>query len=200
MPKKYVVFFKSIGRKWFIFLILAIAIVAFVGYYRYNTLEPAIVITVISLILFVLSYIPNLYFNRKLLKLMKKYYRIEDKTVAQLMDRSLYKVKEIMFDFSKKQVKKKKWQFWWKNKKWLIAYLTTTNQYIYYHEQTVERFKELYNKGYGDKEILGNLKDYELSSNSEIKIIIDTLINYKKISDREISVKERRKEERFKNI
>ncbi len=198
MPKKYVVFFKSIGRKWFLFLILAIAIVAFVGYYRYNMLEPAIGITVISLILFVLSYIPNLYFNRKMLKLMKKYYRIEDKTVARLMDRSLHKVKEKMFGFSKKQVKEKKWKLLWSNKKWLIAYLN--KQYIYYHEQTVDRFKELYLKGYGDKEILENLKDYELSSNSEVKIIIETLIKYKKISDREISVKERRKEERFKNI
>lgn len=198
MPKKYVVFYKSIGRKWFLFLVVAIFIVAIYSYYKYKRFEAAIVITVISLILLILSYIPSLFFTRKLMKLMKIYYRIEDKTIGRLMNKSLQKIQEKMFDLSQKQVKKKKWQFWLKNKNWLIIYLD--KQYLFYHQQTISRFKELYYKGFGDKEILEQLKEYELKSKSEVKAIIEELIKYDKLSEREISVKERREKERFRDL
>ena len=198
MPKKYIVFYKSIGRKWFLFLVVAIFIVAIYSYYKYKKFEAAIVITVISLILLVLSYIPSLFFTRKLMKLMKIYYRIEDKTIGRLMDKSLQKIQEKMFDLSQKQVKKKKWQFWLKNKNWLIIYLD--KQYLFYHQQTISRFKELYYKGFGDKEILEQLKEYELKSKSEVKAITEELIKYDKLSEREISVKERREKERFRDL
>lgn len=198
MPKKYVVFYKSIGRKWFLFLVVAIFIVAIYSYYKYKRFEAAIVITVISLILLILSYIPSLFFTRKLMKLMKIYYRIEDKTIGRLMDKSLQKIQEKMFDLSQKQVKKKKWQFWLKNKNWLIIYLD--KQYIFYHQQTISRFKELYYKGFGDKEILEQLKEYELKSKAEVKVITEELIKYDKLSEREISVKERREKERFRDL
>jgi hypothetical protein len=198
MPKKYIVFYKSIGRKWFLFLVVAIFIVAIYSYYKYKRFEAAIVITVISLILLILSYIPNLIFTRKLMKLMKIYYRIEDKTIGRLMNKSLQKIQEKMFDLSQKQVKKKKWQFWLKNKNWLIIYLD--KQYIFYHQQTISRFKELYYKGFGDKEILEQLKEYELKSKAEVKAITEELIKYDKLSEREISVKERREKERFRDL
>jgi hypothetical protein len=198
MPKKYIVFYKSIGRKWFLFLVVAIFIVAIYSYYKYKRFEAAIVITVISLILLILSYIPSLFFTRKLMKLMKIYYRIEDKTIGRLMNKSLQKIQEKMFDLSQKQVKKKKWQFWLKNKNWLIIYLD--KQYIFYHQQTISRFKELYYKGFGDKEILEQLKEYELKSKAEVKAITEELIKYDKLSEREISVKERREKERFRDL
>lgn len=198
MPKKYIVFYKSIGRKWFLFLVVAIFIVAIYSYYKYKRFEAAIVITVISLILLILSYIPSLFFTRKLMKLMKIYYRIEDKTIGRLMNKSLQKIQEKMFDLSQKQVKKKKWQFWLKNKNWLIIYLD--KQYLFYHQQTISRFKELYYKGFGDKEILEQLKEYELKSKAEVKGITEELIKYDKLSEREISVKERREKERFRDL
>ncbi len=198
MPKKYIVFYKSIGRKWFLFLVVAIFIVAIYSYYKYKRYEAAIVITVISLILLILSYIPNLIFTRKLMKLMKIYYRIEDKTIGRLMNKSLQKIQEKMFDLSQTQVKKKKWQIWLKNKNWLIIYLD--KQYLFYHNQTISRFKELYYKGFGDKEILEQLKEYELKSKAEVKAITEELIKYDKLSEREISVKERREKERFRDL
>lgn len=198
MPKKYIVFYKSIGRKWFLFLVVAIFIVAIYSYYKYKRFEAAIVITVISLILLILSYIPSLFFNRKLMKLMKIYYRIDDKTIGRLMNKSLQKIQEKMYDLSQKQVKKKKWQFWLKNKNWLIIYLD--KQYLFYHQQTISRFKELYYKGFGDKEILEQLKEYELKSKAEVKGITEELIKYDKLSEREISVKERREKERFRDL
>ena len=118
---------------------------------------------------------------------MKTYYRIDDKTIARMMDHPLKKIREKMFDFSQKQAKKN----------WLIIFLN--KQYIFYHQQTIDDFKELYSKGYGDKEILEELKELELESKAEVKLIIETLIKYERLSDREISVEERRKHEKFKD-
>jgi hypothetical protein len=179
LPKKYIVFIKTIGRKWFLFLVLIILIVAI-----YN-LIVAIWMLGITLILFVLSYIPRLFFKRKLNKFLNKFYKIEDELVARKFKKSLQKIQDDMFELSQKQEKKD----------WLIAFLN--KQYIFYHEKTIAKFKEVYNKGFTEKEILDNLKDFKVSTRAEIKAIKETLVKLDRLSEREISVKEHKDKLRF---
>jgi len=179
MPKKYIVIIKTIGRKWFIFLVAIILIVAI-----YNTIA-AIWMSGITLVLFLLSYIPNLLFKRKLNKFLKKFYKLEDELIARKFKKPLQKIQDKMFELSQKQEKKK----------WLIAYIN--KQYIFYHEKTIQKFEEVYKKGYSEKEILDNLKDYKVNTRVEIKIIKDILIKLNRLSEREISVKEHKEKQRF---
>lgn len=90
-----------------------------------------------------------------------------------------------MFDLSQNQMKKKS----------LIIFLN--GQYIFYHQEIIEKFLEFYNQGYSEKEIFDNLKDYKLNTRAEIKVIKETLIKLDRLSDREISVKEHRDKQRF---
>ncbi|UCC18944.1 MAG: hypothetical protein JSV62_12660 [Promethearchaeota archaeon] len=179
MPKKYIVVIKTIGRKWFIILIAIILIVAI-----YNPIA-AIWMSGITLVLFLLSYIPNLFFKRKLNKFMKKYYKIEDELIARKFNKSLQKIQDIMFELSQKQEKKD----------WLIIFLN--KQYVYYHGKSILKFEEVYNKGYTEKEILDNLKDFKVTTRAEIKVIKDSLVKLNRLKEREISVKEHKDKQRF---
>lgn len=123
---------------------------------------------------------------------MKKYYKIEDESIARKFRKSLKKVKEEMFELSQKQGKKQ----------WLIVFLN--KQYIFYNQETINKFIELYNKGYNEKEILDNLKgsnekeiDFKLNTRAEIKGIKERLIQLDRLSEREISVKEHQDKQRF---
>ncbi|MFX1417294.1 MAG: hypothetical protein ACFE9N_00070 [Promethearchaeota archaeon] len=179
MPKKYIVIIKTIGRKWFLFLVAVILIVAI-----YNPIA-AIWMSGITLVLFLLSYIPNLFFKRKLSKFMKKYYKIEDELIARKFNKTLQKIQDRMFELSQKQEKKG----------WLITFLN--KQYVYYHEKSIQKFLEVYNKGYSEKEILDNLKDFKVTTRAEIKAIKDSLVKLNRLKDREISVKEHKDKQRF---
>ncbi len=179
MPKKYIVFFKTIGRKWFAFLVIIIVIIAFFN------LIAAIWMAAITIVLFALSYIPRFFFKNKLHKFMKGFYKIEDELIARKLRKPLEKVREEMFELSQNQEKRK----------WLIVFLN--KQYIYYHIETIDVFKKVYNKGYTEKEILDNLKDYKVNTRMEIKAISENLIKLKRLNEREISVKERKQKQRF---
>jgi hypothetical protein len=139
----------------------------------------------ITLVLFVLSYVPRLIFKRKLSKFIKKFYKLEDDLVARKFKKPLKKIQDEMFKLSQNQDKKK----------WLITFLN--KQYIFYHEKTIEKFEELYNKGYNEKEILDNLKEFKVSTRAEIKAIKENLIKLDRLSEREISVKEHKEKQRF---
>ncbi len=179
MPKKYIVLFKTIGRKWFLFLIIIIIIVAIINP------VAAIWMTGITLVLFLLSYVPRIFFKNRLHKFMNKFFKIEDELIARKLKKSLKIIQEDMFDLSQKQDKKK----------WLIVFLN--KQYIFYHQETIQAFKDLYKKGYSEKEILDNLTNYKIGIRAEVKAIKDTLIKLKRISEREISVKEHYEKQRF---
>ena len=198
MPSKIRIILKSIARKWFIILILIILIIAYVGWSTNENLTPAIVVTIIAMALLILSYIWRFFKSKKLKRFMKKYYRIEDKTIAKKLGRSLRSVQDKMFELSQKQKKRKKWQFWSKEKNWLILFLNSS--YIFYHKNTIQKFKEFYHKGLENKEILENLKEFNIETRAEVKAIEDALIKYEKLSKREISVKERQERERFQNL
>ena len=174
MANKVVVFLKSIGRLWFLFLLLAILIV-----YIYAQ-EVAIWMTVITIILFLLSYLPGLFTRGKLVHFLKDYYMIEDDTVAEELGKPLREVRKEMFELMQNQ----------KRKKWLIVFLN--KRYIFFHPLTVQKFKELYHEGYEEKELLQELKENDLRTKEEVKVIKKTLQKNGRLGKRKVSVKERK--------
>lgn len=179
MPKKYTVFFKTIGRSWFLILVIAIVILAF-----FSPIA-AVWMASITLALFLFSYIPRLFFKNKIHKFMKDFYKIEDELIARKLRKPISKIREDMFELSQKQEKKK----------WLIIFLN--KQYIRYHQDTIQAFKEVYDKGFSEKEILDNLKEFKIETRAEIKVIKESLIKLNRLSDREISVKNHKEKQRF---
>jgi ABC-type multidrug transport system fused ATPase/permease subunit len=179
MPSKFVRTLKTIGRKWFIFLVIAILIV-----FIFHQLA-AIIMTIITIVLFAVSYIPTLFFNKKLKMFLSDYNSIEDKIVARKLKCSLPKIQEKMHNLSKKQDKKN----------WLIIFMN--RHYIFYNEKTIEKFREYYIKGLGEKEILEKLKKSDIKTRAEIKAIEETLIENSRLEEREISVKEYRDKQRY---
>ena len=129
MPSQFIIFVKSIVRKWFLFVIVIILIIALVGWIGWKDLSVAIIVTIIFIALLILSYIPKVYFSQKLRKFMLTYYRIEDKTIAKELRRTLSDVQEKMFNMWQKQ----------ENYDWLIIFLN--KHYIFYHKLTIEKFK-----------------------------------------------------------
>ncbi len=163
MPKNYEVFLKYIKQYWFFLLLIVIILIAF-----FNTIV-AIVLTLICLLLYLFSYIPSLFFDNTLVKLMKNYYKIEDDRIAQELKRPLDKIRRKMYELANNQEKNE----------WLIVYLN--KRYIFYHQETIDKFLELYNKGKSEKEILGELHEIDLQTRAEIKAIKDTLLRHQRL-------------------
>lgn len=179
MPDKLVVMLKSIGRKWFLILVVVIVIIYFI-----NQLV-AIWMTIITLVLYAISFIPLFFFNYRLKKYMKNFYAIEDKAIARNFKRPLKKIQDKMFKLSQKQKKKNS----------LIIFLN--KQYIYYNQTTIEKYKQFYSKGFGEKEMLEKLKKLNIKTRSEVKAIEEILIRNERLQEREISVKDYRQSQRF---
>ncbi len=200
MPKKRVIFFKSIGRKWFIILVIIIFIV-----FIYNQ-TMALWLTTITLFLFLLSYFPQIFFNTRLLLFMKGYYMIEEDTIAQKLKQPIHKIRERMYHISQNQllaysikkhmklIKRIKLLLK-KKKKWLIIFYN--KRYIYFHKETIVKFIDFHNKGFGEKEMLEKLKDNDLRMRAEVKIIRDTLIKHNRLKGSQISVKEHQEKEKY---
>lgn len=179
MPKKYIVFLKSVWRLWFVALIIVILIV-----FVYNQVA-AIIIAIISVALLLLSYVPLLFSKKRLGRRLKKYPRVEDVELAKNLGKSVSKIQDKLFKFSQNQEKKES----------LVIYIN--KHYIYYNESTVEEYLELYKQGYSEKEILDELKTVKMKTRAEIKAIADTLNKYDRLVDREITVKEHQDKLRF---
>lgn len=179
MPKKLAIILKSIGRKWFLMLIIIIVIVAVFN------LQAGIWMTIITLILYGLSYIPEIIFSNKLKRFLKNQNTIDDKTISRTLKKKYEDIQKEMFKLSQKQSKES----------WLIIFLN--KQYIFYNSQIIEKFKELYKKGLGEKEILEELQKRKVNTRAEVKAIEETLIKNDRITERNISVKEYRDKQRF---
>ena len=179
MPRKFVKTLKTIGRKWFIFLV-AIIIVVFIFYQI-----AAIIITIITIILFALSYIPTLLFYKKLNKFLSGVNSIDDKTVARKLKHPLAQIQDKMNKLSKKQGKKNS----------LIIF--TNGHYIFYNEKIIANFKTYYIKGLGEKEVLEKLKKFNIETRTEIKTIEESLIKHNRLEERKVSVKEYRDKKRY---
>jgi len=179
MLGKFVKVLKIIGRKWFIFLVAIILIV-----FIFNQIA-AIIITIITIVLFGISYVPSLLFSKKLNKFLSNINVVEDKSIARRLKRPLSLVQEKMHKLSKNQNKKE----------WLITFYN--GHYSFYNEKVIKKFKDFYNKGLGEKEILEQLKNFEIDTRAEIKSIEDTLVNNNRLEGRKVSVKEYRDKKRY---
>jgi hypothetical protein len=151
------VFLKRIWRSWFIILVVIIIIVAF-----YEQLV-AIILTAITLVLFILSYVPSLFFKNRVKRYLKKYYRIKDVDVIKHFNNKKDKVKKLLFDLAQDQEKKD----------WLIVFVN--NHYIYFHKDVIKKYLELFQKGYGEKKIFELLQKIDIEERAEIKAIKTTL-------------------------
>lgn len=180
MLKKTGYFFRAIGRNWFSFLVFFIVFIFF-----YNQIL-GIWLTILTIIIFTLSYIPSLFFKKKLITFMKGFDVINDISIAKRLKRQITKIRKKMFLISKNQ----------KKKKWLIVFLD--NAYIFYNEKVIQTFKELYEKGYGEKEILEEIKNhFNINTRAEIKVIENTLVNQKRLGMREEPIKSYREIHKF---
>ena len=125
MFQKLLVIVKSIGRKWFLLFILIILLIFLVNP------EFAIWMTVIALIMYLASFIPNLFFSKRITRYIKKFHSIDDKNLAKELNKPLRAIQEKLFTLSQNQ----------ENKNWVIIYLN--KQYIVYNEETVKKFKNI---------------------------------------------------------
>jgi c-di-AMP phosphodiesterase-like protein len=154
-----------IRKSWF-FVLIVVIIVIFV-YQR----TIALLITLVLIFTFIISYIPSLSFKKRLIKLMNKYKKVEDVTISRKIRRPLPIVQNYMYKLSKRQ----------KRRKWLIVYLN--KRYIFYNKKTIQEFLKLYGYGFREKEILENLRaNVNLKTRAEIKAIRDTLVKNKRVS------------------
>lgn len=179
MPGKFVKTLKTIGRKWFIILVAVILIV-----FIFNPLA-AIIITIITIVLFALSYVPTLLFYKKFNSFLFEVDSIDDKTAARKLKRPLAQIQERLHKLSKKQSKKS----------FLIIF--SNGHYIFYNEKIINGFKTYYNKGLGEKEVLEKLKKFDIKTRTEIKLIEETLLRHDRLEDRKVSVKEYRDKQRY---
>lgn len=165
MSQRISLTFKKVLKYWFIVLVLVIIVVAVVN------LEVGIWLTFISIALIILSYIPTHFFKKKLMRFMKKYYRIDDGTIAKDLYMSIHEVQDKMFKLSQEQEKEP----------WLIAFLN--KKYIFYHPIVINYFKEMFEEGYTENEIFEKLKEYDVKFEPEIKVIRETLIKLNRLEE-----------------
>jgi len=167
MTSKLMMFLKEIGKLWFVFLVIIIIIIAI---YK---IEVALWITVISIIIITVSSILMHFSNRKIKKIMKKNYKIDDNMIAQELGKPIKKIKDVLFDLSQDQEKKQ----------WLIIYLN--KHYICFNKETIDRFMQLHEENHDMKRILVNLKKYQITSLEELTAIKEALIRNNRLTEKE---------------
>jgi hypothetical protein len=74
-------------------------------------------------------------------------------------------VRKILFELFQNQ----------EEKDWLVVLLN--NSYIFYNSDIIDKYKEFYEKGYGEKKIFTLLKKVNMETRAEVKAIQNTLDN-----------------------
>ena len=147
----------------------------FVIFFFYRLL--AIWLTLSLLAVAILIYIFSLTFKKKLIRIMQKHNRVVDNDLAKELNCRIEKIRKILSKLHNHQ----------KNRSGLVVFLN--NRYIFYNNETIDKFKQLYNKGLKEKEILEHLTtSMDLKTRAEIKVIRDTLINHKKLEEKDIEL------------
>ncbi len=183
MPSKIVVFLKTIGRKWFWFLLLGILILFFS-----NQRDAALWITGITLALYIFSYVPFTLRRTRLVRFMKDYYMIEEDTIAESLKKPLRVIQGRLFEIYHNQDVEGWWHVFRKRRNYLIVF--SNKRYTFYHQDTILKFIELYQQGADESEILEKLKENDLRTRAEVKAIKETLMKNHKLTERAVSVKE----------
>lgn len=123
-------------------------------------------------IIYLILYLITLSSKRRLLRLIQEYSIINDKEIADKLERPLDDIRKLLSSLSKNQ----------KKKKWLIAVLN--KRYICLNENGVENFKQLYEKGYNEKKILENLQQkMNIRTRAEVKAIEKTLASHDRLKN-----------------
>jgi c-di-AMP phosphodiesterase-like protein len=179
MLEKSKMYLKAIKKYWiFIFAVIVIAI-------AFANLPVAIWITLIAIIVYLVTWIPSILFSRNFKNCMKEYKTFDDNTISKKIRKPLNKIQEHMFILSQKQ----------NNKEWVIIYIN--KHYHFYNGSIIKKYKTLYNKGLGEKEILESFNDFFIKTRPEVKAIEESLIKTDRIEERSVSVKEYRDKKRF---
>ena len=148
------------------YIVLGIIILIFI----FNQIL-AIWLAGILFFIYFLSYLISVSSKRRLLRNIKDYLIINDKEIADKLQRPLNDIKKILYALSKNQ----------KKKKWLIVFLN--NRYIFLNEKGVENFKEVYEQGYNEKKILESLQDeMKLGSRAVVRAIQIALANQNRLN------------------
>ncbi|MFX1312547.1 MAG: hypothetical protein ACFFHD_08050 [Promethearchaeota archaeon] len=136
----------------------------------------AILSTLTLLGIVVFYYILSLTFKKEVIRFMSKHDRVIDTDIAKKLNYPIQKLREKLNKFHKRQ-----------KRCGLIVFLN--NKYIFYSNEAIKEFKNLYINGLKEKEIFKNLKGtIDLKTRAEIKAIRDTLINQNIIEEKDIKV------------
>ncbi len=158
--------FLFIIKKFIFYVLLGVIVIVFI----FNRIL-AIWLAGIVLLAYLGSYIITLPFKRRLLRRLQEYPTISDTEIADKLDHSIEYIRNMLSSLSRNQ----------KRKKWLIINLN--KRYVFFNEQAVEIFKDLYRRGYNDKKILENMQhEMRIRSRSEIKAIETTLTNQNRLN------------------
>lgn len=134
----------------------------------------AIWITITLLSIALIVYLLSLSFKKKLIRTMQKHIRVIDSDIAIELNQSIERIRKVLVKLHRHQ--KKRWG--------LIIFLN--DRYIFYNNISVNKLLELYHNGLKEKEILVQLKEsIGLKTRAEVKAIIDTLFDNKKIEKRD---------------
>jgi len=127
-------------------------------------------------ILYLMIYLITLSSKKRLLRMLQEYSIISDNEIATKLNRPIDDVRNIFHSLSKKQ----------KNKKWLIVSLN--QRYIFFSENAVEYFMQLYERGFNEKQILENLsqRNMKIRSRAEVKAVENTLANQNRLRSRNL--------------
>lgn len=174
MPQKYVIFIKKFRQHILTIIFLTIVLIAllFININPVATIWICVITIILLVLSFLISYIASVLFTKKLGKILKNHYKIDDKGIAKEIKQPLKKIQEKMFKLSQHQDKKE----------WLIVFLE--KHYIYFHQKVIHKFNELYENGSAEKQILEGLKDFNLETRAEIKSIKEALLKQNRIKER----------------
>ncbi len=128
----------------------------------------------------IIVYIPSLSLKSRLVSVMNKYLRIEDRELAHNTKKTEDLIKELMHELSLKQ----------KGRGWLIVHLN--HRYIFYNVETISNYKHLYYRGFTDKQIFEHMSaSINLKTRSEVKAIETTLKFHNRLLERDLLMKKK---------
>ena len=163
-------FVKFLKKYWFYLSIFILIILFFI-----NSMISIISGIIFALILIV-YYLMTSSFKYTLINFMNKYQIIEDHQIAEEISVPLEDIRKYMRIIAKKQ----------KKNQWIVVLIK--HRCVFYNENLIEKFIDLYNDGLNEKNIFNTLiQAFPIKSRAEIKAIENVLIEQGKIDKRDLT-------------
>jgi hypothetical protein len=154
-------------QKFIFYILLGVIVIVFL----FNRII-ALWLAGIVLVVYLGSYVLTLSFKRRLLRRIQEYPTISDTEIADKLDYSIDYIRNMLSSLSRNQ----------KRKRWLIVSLN--RRYVFFNEQAVDIFKDLYRRGYNEKKILESMQqEMRIRSRAEVKAIENTLANQNRLNN-----------------